>query len=87
VLEADSVAVSMGSPETVLGASAVAATFSGRALGAQSALIDGAVGMVWIVGGNTKVAWDFTIVEDRIVHIAMLAAPDTLDDLDLTVFE
>jgi RNA polymerase sigma factor (sigma-70 family) len=87
VLEADSTAVTMGSPETVLGASAVAATFSGRALGAQPALIDGSVGMVWVVGGRTKVAWDFTIVDDTIVHIAMLAEPDTLDDLDLTVFE
>jgi len=87
VLEADATAVGMGSPETVLGSRAVAATFSGRALAAQPALIDGAVGIVWVVGGRTKVAWDFTILDDKIVHIAMLAAPGTIDDLDLTVFE
>ncbi len=87
VLEADAMAVRMGSPETVLGSRAVAATFSGRALAAQPALIDGAVGIVWVVAGRTKVAWDFTIVGDKIVHIAMLAAPNTIDDLDLTVFE
>jgi RNA polymerase sigma factor (sigma-70 family) len=87
VLEADASAVRMGSPETVVGSNAVAATFSGRALGAQAALIDGAVGMVWVVGGNTKVAWDFTIVDDKVTHISMLAAPDTIDDLDLAVFE
>jgi RNA polymerase sigma factor (sigma-70 family) len=87
VLEADPVAVRMGSPETVVGASAVAATFSGRALGAQPALIDGAVGIVWMVKGRAKVAWDFTIVHNTIVHIEMLATPDTLEDLDLMVYE
>jgi hypothetical protein len=86
VLEADATAVRMGSPEETLGAAAVAGTFSGRALGAQAALIDGAVGMVWIVDGSTKVAWDFTIRDGKIVHIDMLAAPDSLDDLDLTIF-
>ena len=86
-LEADSTAVSMGSPEAVLGASAVASFFSGRAQGARPALIDGAVGMAWVVGGRTRVAWEFTIVDDKIAHIAMLAERDALDDLDLTVFE
>jgi RNA polymerase sigma factor (sigma-70 family) len=87
VLEADASAVRMGSPETVVGSRAVAATFSGRALGAQPALIDGAVGIVWVVEGRTKVAWDFTIVDDKIVHIAMLAGPDAIADLALTVLE
>jgi RNA polymerase sigma-70 factor, ECF subfamily len=87
VLEADATAVSMGSPEAVLGASAVATFFSGRAQGAQPALIDGAVGMAWVVGGRTRVAWEFTIIDDKVAHLAMLAERDTLDDLDLTVFE
>lgn len=77
-LQADSAAVRMGSPEEVRGATAVAGTFSGRALGAQAALIDGAVGVVWAVGGRPKVAWDFTITRGKIVHIDMLAAPDSL---------
>jgi hypothetical protein len=64
---------------------AVAGTFSGRALGAQPALIEGAVGVVWVVAGRPKVAWDFTINRGRILHIDMLAASDSLDDLDLTV--
>jgi RNA polymerase sigma-70 factor, ECF subfamily len=86
-LEADTAAVRMGSPDQVVGAPAVAATFSGRALGAQAALVDGAVGMVWQVNGRTRVAWDFTIEDDTIVHIAMVADPETLEDLDLTVYE
>ena len=85
VLEADPTAVGMGSPETVQGAGAVAASFSGRALGAQPAIIDGAVGIAWAVGGRLKVAWDFTISDNKVVHIAMLDAPDSLDDLDLTM--
>ena len=44
-------------------------------------------GIVWAVSGRTKVAWDFTIADGRIVHIDMLAAPDTLDDLDLAILE
>ncbi len=87
VLRADSMAVRMGSSEEVRGAAAVAGTFSGRALGAQPALIDGAVGVVWVVGGRPKVAWDFTITHGKIVHIEMIAAPDSLGDLDLTVLD
>jgi RNA polymerase sigma-70 factor (ECF subfamily) len=87
VLRADAAAVRMGSPEEVQGAPAVAGTFSGRALAAQPALIDGAVGVVWVVSGRPKVAWDFTISGGRIVHIDMLAASESLDGLDLTLLE
>jgi RNA polymerase sigma-70 factor (ECF subfamily) len=87
VLLADAAAVELGSPEETQGAAAVAGTFSGRALAAQPALIDGAVGIVWAVSGRTKVAWDFTIRDGKVVHIDMLAASDTLDDLDLAILE
>jgi len=87
VLQADPIAVRMGSPREVLGAAAVAGTFSGRALAAQPALIDGAVGIVWAVDGLPKVAWDLTMRDGKIVYMDMLAAPDTLHDLDLTILE
>ena len=87
VLRADHAAVQMGSPDEVRGAAAVAGTFSGRALAAQPALIDGGVGIVWAVGGRPKVAWDFTITSGKIVHIDMLAAADSLDGLDLTMLD
>ena len=87
VLVADAAAVEMGSPEETQGAAAVAGTFAGRALAAEPALIDGAVGIVWAVSGRAKVAWDFTIRDGKVVHIDMLAASDTLDDLDLTILE
>ena len=75
----------MGSPEEIRGAAAVAATFSGRALGARPAVVDGATGIAWAVGGRPKVVWDFTISNGKIVAIDMLATPATLDDLDLTI--
>jgi RNA polymerase sigma-70 factor (ECF subfamily) len=85
VLRADAAAVRLGAPEEIRGAPAVAGTFSGRALAAEPALVDGAVGIVWVVAGRPKVAWDLAIRDGRIAAAEMLAAPETLEDLDLTL--
>ena len=87
MLQADAASVRMGSPEEVRGATAVAATFSGRALAARAALVDGAVGVVWAVGGRPRVAWDITLRNGAIVHIEMLAALETLEHLELTMLD
>jgi RNA polymerase sigma-70 factor (ECF subfamily) len=87
VLDADTAAVGMGSPEQLRGAREVASMFSGRATAARSAVIDGAVGLVWLVGGRPKVAWDFTIVDGRVAHIDMIAASDSLDQLEVAMLE
>jgi RNA polymerase sigma-70 factor (ECF subfamily) len=87
VLDADPAAVRMGSPEATRGAAAVAGVFSGRAAAAQPAFIDGAIGVVWAVDGRPKVVWDFTIEDGTVVHIDMLAAPDSLHDLDLAILD
>ena len=42
---------------------------------------------MWAVDGRTRVAWDFTISDGKVVHIDMLAAEDSLDDLDLTILD
>ncbi len=86
-LRADPAAVAMGSPARTRGADAVAQTFSGRALGARAALVDGVAGMAWVVGGRAKVAWTFTIDEGRIAGIEMVADPDQLADLQVTLFD
>jgi RNA polymerase sigma-70 factor (ECF subfamily) len=65
----------------------VAGTFSGRALAAQAAVIDGAVGVVWMVGGRPKVAWDFTVADGKVVHIDMIAASESLDVLDVALLD
>jgi RNA polymerase sigma-70 factor (ECF subfamily) len=87
VLEADGAAVSMGSPGEIRGAVAVAGTFSGRALAAQPAIVDGVVGIVWAVKGRPKVVWDLAVSDGKIVHIEMLAAGDTLDGLDVALLD
>jgi RNA polymerase sigma factor (sigma-70 family) len=87
VMRADAAAVGMGSPEETRGADAVAGIFSGRALAAQPALVDGAVGVVWAVGGRPKVVWDFVIEDGKVVHIDMLAGSDTLDELEVVVLD
>jgi RNA polymerase sigma-70 factor (ECF subfamily) len=87
VLEVDGAAVSMGSPGEIRGAVAVAGTFSGRALAAQPAIVDGVVGIVWAVKGRPKVVWDLAVSDGKIVHIEMLAAGDTLDGLDVALLD
>lgn len=86
-LHADAIGVQMGSPIEVLGAHAVAGTFSGRALAAQPALVDGTVGIVWAPGGTPKVVWDLTITNDKITRIDMIAATESLDELELVILD
>jgi RNA polymerase sigma factor (sigma-70 family) len=81
VLDADGAAARMGAPAITRGAAEVAAMFSGRALGADLAQVDGHVGLAWIVNGGVKVAWNFYIDGDRVVHIDMHADPALLDAL------
>ena len=88
VLRADATVVrrprAQAVPE-VFGAPAVAAAFSGRARGAQLALLDGVPGAVWLAGGRPRVAFRFKIVGDKIVAIDMLGDPDRLERLDVVV--
>jgi RNA polymerase sigma factor (sigma-70 family) len=87
VLRADPAAVRMGSPEEVRGAAAVAQVFSGRALAAQPALVDGSVGITWAPGGQAKVVWEITVKGNQITRIDMLADAASLDDLDLVILD
>jgi RNA polymerase sigma factor (sigma-70 family) len=69
----------------VVGAPQVAAAFSGRAHGAELALLDGVPGAVWRAGGRTRAAFSFKIVGDKIVAIDMLGDPDRLAQLDVVL--
>ncbi len=81
-LDADAIAVSMGSPAALRGSDQVAGMFSGRALGAEVAVLDGAAGLLWQVGGQPKVAWEFTVQDGLVTHIDMVADPTTLVSLE-----
>ena len=85
VFRADGAAVQMGAEAVVRGATAVAGTFSRRARFAQPALVNGAAGLVWAPGGQPRAVFGFTIARGKIVEINLIADPERLRQLDLTV--
>src|SRR5947208_2458822 len=85
VLRADPAAVRMGAAAEIHGAKPVAETFRGRAQAAQSALVNGAAGLVWIAGGQPRVVFQFTTAGAKIVAIDMIADAERLRQLDLLV--
>lgn len=87
VLSADADAVRVGASELVRGADAVAKTFSGRARAAQLALINGQPGLVWARGRKPQVVFGFTIDQDKITAIQLLANATRLDELDLVLLD
>ncbi len=87
VLRADRAAVPAGASREVRGAVAVTRQFSGRARAAQPALVNGAVGAVWAPGGRPRVVFGFTITRGKIVEINVVADPERLRQLDLTVLD
>ena len=84
VLDVDDAAAQTGAVRRV-GAAAVADQFAGRARVARTALVDGAVGAVWSVGGTPRVVFDFVVRGGRVTGITLLADPDTLAGMDLEV--
>ena len=87
VLRADSATVQMGATSEVRGAKAVAETFKGRAQAAQRAVVNGAAGLVWVAGGKPRVVFEFTIEHGKIVTIDLVADPERLRQLELTVLD
>jgi RNA polymerase sigma-70 factor, ECF subfamily len=87
VLRADPAAVQMGTPGELHGARAVAEMFSGRARAARPALVDGAVGLVWMQRGRPQMVFGFTIVDGTVVGIELVADPARIGELDLTFLD
>jgi RNA polymerase sigma-70 factor (ECF subfamily) len=87
VMRADAAAIEMGSPARASGAHDVAEMFSGRARAARMAVIDGSVGAVWSREGRPVVAFEFSIADDRVLEIALVAAADRLDGLSIEPLE
>lgn len=85
VLRADTFAIRMGASAEVQGAMAVAETFKGRAKVAQLATLDEMVGAVWSAGGEVRVAFSFTLNDGRITAIDLLADPDHLKTLSISL--
>jgi len=85
VVRADPAAVLTGASEEVRGAPAVADTFSGRARAARPALVEGTPGLVWMQHGRPQMVFDFTIANGKVVKIDLIADPERIGELDLTV--
>ncbi|HEX2347952.1 MAG TPA: sigma-70 family RNA polymerase sigma factor [Ktedonobacterales bacterium] len=83
-LRADAAALATGA-QAAQGAQAVAAQFSGRAHAAQLALVDGAAGLVWAPGGQPRVVFAFTLRDEKIIAIEIIADPERLSQLDVKV--
>lgn len=87
VFRHDLAAVPAGASREVRGAQAVARQFSGRAQGARSALVNGAVGVVVAQHGRLSLVLNLTITGGKITEINVVADPARLDQLDLAVLE
>jgi RNA polymerase sigma factor (sigma-70 family) len=84
VLRADRAAVSMGAPEEVRGAAAVAKQVAGRVRGVQAALVNGVVGAV-AQRGRQILVFRLLITGGKIAEINVVADPEHLRQLDLVV--
>jgi RNA polymerase sigma factor (sigma-70 family) len=84
--DAAAVAIAAG-PARVRGAHEVAQLFSGRARGAQLALIDGQIGLVWAPGGQPRVVFALHIDGDVITRIDVVADPAHLAGLELALLD
>jgi RNA polymerase sigma-70 factor, ECF subfamily len=87
VLRSDATAIAAGRPARLSGAHEVAQMFSGRARGAQLALIDGEAGLVWAPGGQPRVAFALDIDGDVITRIDLIADPGHLASLELMILD
>jgi RNA polymerase sigma factor (sigma-70 family) len=84
VLRADEQAVRLGAAKETRGAAPVAA-FLRRARAVRRALLGGRAAAVWMPGGRPRVVLSFTTGGDRITAVDLIADPDRLAELDLTV--
>ncbi|HVV42870.1 MAG TPA: sigma-70 family RNA polymerase sigma factor [Nitrobacter sp.] len=78
IFRADPIAVRMGSLAEIHGAEAVAQVFKGRAQAARPALVDGAMGVAVIFGGQLRIVLSLTIHGGRISEINAIADPDEI---------
>lgn len=85
VMRADEAAMRLEGSAELRGATAVAQAFKGRARSAQSALVNGAVGVVVAPRGQLLLVLNVTIANGRITAIEVTADPERLDQFDLAV--
>lgn len=87
VARADQAATRLGSLTEVRGASAVADFFKGRAQAARPALVDGALGIAVILGGQLRVVLRLAFAGDRIAGVEAIADAERIAGMDTEILE
>ena len=85
IFRTDEAAQRLGSFAEIRGAAAVAEIFKGRAQAARPALVDGALGLAVILGGQLRVVLRLTISGDRISAVDAVADTEAIATLDVEV--
>ena len=85
VFRADQAAQRLGSLAEIHGAAAVAETFKGRAQAARPALVDGALAVAVILGGQLRIVLRLTISGERISVVDAVADAEAIGTLDVEV--
>jgi RNA polymerase sigma-70 factor (ECF subfamily) len=87
VFRADQAAQRLGSLAEIRGATAVAETFKGRAQAAKPALVDGAMALAVIFGGQLRIVLRLTIAGDRIAGVEAVADAERIGAFDVEVLD
>ncbi len=84
VFRSDEAAVVVGGVPLLVGAGAVAEAFKGRAQAAESALLDGVLGVVVAPAGRLLLVLEVSVEDGRIIEIDAVANPERLAALNLS---
>jgi RNA polymerase sigma-70 factor (ECF subfamily) len=87
IARADQAAARLGSVTEIRGAHAVAEFFRGRAQSARPALVDGALGVAVVFGGQLRVVLRLAFTGDRISGVEAIADAARIADLDTEILE
>jgi len=85
IFRADQAAQRLGSLGEIRGAAAVAETFKGRAQAAKPALVDGALALAVIFGGQLRIVLWLTISGERISAVVAVADAERIGTLDVEI--
>ncbi|WP_248930312.1 sigma-70 family RNA polymerase sigma factor [Paenibacillus hamazuiensis] len=75
----------IGTAKVTRGAKALAEQVSGRAQAAQSALVDGSIGVIAAPRGKLLYVLKFTVKEGKIAAVDLISEPSRIHQLDLAV--
>jgi RNA polymerase sigma-70 factor, ECF subfamily len=85
VVRADAAAQKLGAKVEIRGAELVAKRFLTHGRGARVAMVGGLAGLAWAPGGKLRVAFYFSIVNGKIAGVELIADPERIRELGVTL--